>query len=367
MNNTLETVTKASGRANNLDFLRVAAALLVLFSHSWAIAYGQEGWDQDEPLNSLSHGHLSLGGIAVVFFFIISGYLVAASYERSPGPVSFLSKRAVRIFPGLAVLAFLSAFVIGPLVTHLPIAAYFSAPETYFYAIKNLTMLQYTDALPGVFEGNPHPGAVNGSLWTLRFEVLCYLGLAGLGICGALKRLPATLIFLGIGALNVVTHVLSSAHLLNMSTGIGFIADRFLGLSVYFLAGTLAYLWRERLPMTPKLAVAALILQCLSIAFGVFPLIFAPVSAYVIFWLAFGPWLKLHKFGEYGDFSYGIYIYGWPVQQVVYLFLGSSATWWSIFLGSLLPVVGLAALSWHLVEKRFLRRSPKPQIQANPG
>src|SRR5712691_3361532 len=167
-------------RHNNFDALRLVTAASVVFSHSFLIA---EGTQDHEPLILLT-GNQSILGLAGVFvFFAISGFLVTQSFEQTANPLHYLAKRALRIFPGLFIATLLSAFVLGPLVTALPLGAYLSRPEPYQYVIGNTLLDQTVHELPGVsFVANPVGLEINGSLWTLRCEFVMYLMVLALGM-----------------------------------------------------------------------------------------------------------------------------------------------------------------------------------------
>src|SRR3989442_213598 len=155
-------------RQNNFDALRLLAAISVIFSHSFLIA---EGTQSREWLILLTGNQSILGLTGVFVFFAISGFLVTQSFEETANPLRYLTKRALRIFPGLFVATLLSAFVLAPLVSHLPPGAYFSRAEPYQYVVGNTLLDQTIHELPGVsFVNNSVGVEINGSLWTLRYE-----------------------------------------------------------------------------------------------------------------------------------------------------------------------------------------------------
>src|SRR6266446_7808240 len=169
-----------TGRQNNFDALRLIAAISVIFSHSFLIT---EGTQNNEWLILLTGNQSILGLTGVFVFFAISGFLVTQSFEQTGDAWRFLAKRALRIFPGLFVATLLSAFVLAPLVTALPLGAYLSRPEPYEYVLGNTLLDQTIHELPGVsFVENPVGLEINGSLWTLRLEFTMYLMVLGLGL-----------------------------------------------------------------------------------------------------------------------------------------------------------------------------------------
>lgn len=158
---------------NAFDFVRFAAAFSVLFSHSFPLCGIRE------PL--LVFG-LPLANIAVYVFFVISGFLVYQSWARDPSLGRFAARRGLRLLPALVVAVCVTVFVIGPLMTTLPLVQYFRGADTWTYLLSNASLVVGRYTLPGVFESNPYPAAVNGSLWTLRYEALMYIILAAFGV-----------------------------------------------------------------------------------------------------------------------------------------------------------------------------------------
>ncbi len=186
----------APGHGNNFDALRLIAATTVIFSHSFLIADGNEN---HEPLILLT-GRQSILGLAGVFvFFAISGFLVTQSYEQTQSPLRYLAKRVLRVFPGLVAALVLSAFVLAPLVTMLPLGEYLRRAAPYRYVLWNTLLDLRVHELPKVlFVDNPVGLEVNGSLWTLRYEFEMYLMVMALGLAG-LIRVPVLLLLLGLG------------------------------------------------------------------------------------------------------------------------------------------------------------------------
>lgn len=164
-----------SARSNNFDALRLLAALLVIWSHQFAV--------MGLPVPQLLHNEP--GALGVVIFFAISGYLVTLSWLADPHLGRFAARRALRIWPGLIAAVLLCAFVLGPLVTTLPLKAYLAHPLTWDY-LRNL-WLDTQFALPGVFDGNVLASSVNGPLWTIPLEVGCYAFLAAAGALGVMR------------------------------------------------------------------------------------------------------------------------------------------------------------------------------------
>jgi len=207
---TLGRLIKVRGsRTNHFDVIRLIASILVVFSHSFNLSHGKVLGKQYEPLMQLSRGKITLGGIAVLVFFVISGFLITASFDKDKNLLSFFRKRCLRIYPGLIVVVILTAFVLGPLMTELPLWDYFKNPETYSYLLNNIGFIRYQDFLPGVFQYNIVPNYINGSLWTLKYELLCYISTALLGYLGFLKFRHLGFLFI----FSSFTNILIQSHL----------------------------------------------------------------------------------------------------------------------------------------------------------
>lgn len=329
---------RAAGRDNNLNLIRALAALAVLVSHAVPIALGP---DRPEPLVNLLGQ--SLGTLAVVVFFVISGFLITQSFERTTSRQRFIRARLLRIFPGLFVNLLFVALLLGPWVTTLPLGAYFSDPAVYSFILRDLALVPLVYRLPGVFEGQPVPDIV-GSIWTLRHEVGCYIGVFVLGVLGVFKRIwvfrCAGLLYLCV-IWPVVIWIDPPMHPL--------ISGFFL-LSMPFLIGMLFYAWQDRLPLS-LWGVAAT--AGLAWLLRETPAYFAALSlavGYASFWAGYVPGGLLRTYNKIGDYSYGIYVYAFPVQGwAVWMFGAQSAL--ENILYSVPPTLLLSVLSWHLVEK----------------
>jgi peptidoglycan/LPS O-acetylase OafA/YrhL len=339
-------------RQNNFDALRLVAAISVIFSHSFLIA---EGTQNREWLILLTGNQCILGLTGVFVFFAISGFLVTQSFEQTANPLHFLAKRALRIFPGLFVATLVSVFVLGPLVTTLPLSAYLSRPEPYEYVLGNTLLDQSVHELPGVsFIENPVGLEINGSLWTLRLEFTMYLMVLGLGLL-RLLRLRVALVLLAFGMTCLHFEMLDELEkwgwLFQLLSGWGWLVG-------FFAAGMLLYKLRDTRIFDGRIALLALGGLVLSVPLREFIPLFPVFGCYLALWLALNPRLPVIPAARFGDLSYGLYIYGWPVEQAVMWFSGGRAPWWQVFLIALAAASAIAFLSWHLIERPMLRLKP---------
>jgi peptidoglycan/LPS O-acetylase OafA/YrhL len=338
-----------TARDNNFDLLRLLAAVCVIFSHCFLIA---EGSDAREPLILLT-GRQSILGLAGVFvFFTISGFLVTQSFEATGSPLRFLAKRALRIFPGLFVALVVCAFALGPLLTTLPLGAYFGRPEIYGYVVGNALLNVGTHELPGVmFVDNPVGLEVNGSLWSLRYEFMMYLTVLGLGTLGLL-RLPVLLALLALGLACLQFDALDVLGTWGWLLG-------------FFAIGMVLYKLRHTRLFDARLAALALGGLALSVPLRQFIALFPLFGGYLAIYLALERRLPVIPAARFGDLSYGLYIYGWPVTATIMYASGGTASWRQLFLLSLPAALGVAWLSWRFVEEPLLRlKSPRNRTPA---
>jgi peptidoglycan/LPS O-acetylase OafA/YrhL len=348
-------------RSNNFDTLRLAAAGSVIFSHAFLLSQGRQ---DNEPLVLLTGGQSVLGVVGVFVFFVISGFLVTQSFETTGSPLRFLAKRALRIYPGLAACILLCALVLGPLVTSLPFGAYLRSAGVYDFLLNNLALNVEHNGLPGVrFTGFPVGDIVDGPLWSLPHEVLMYLMVLVLGSLRLLRLwLLVPLLGLGLGCIWFDTSL----------------SEWFIGtfgwLLGFFVAGMILYKLRERRIFTGRIALATLAGLVASAPLGAylvhnaFILLFPLFGAYLVIYVALERRLPVIPAARFGDLSYGLYIYGWPVEQALLYLSGGALAWWQLFPLALALAAAIAFLSWHLVEKPALRFKPRrPETAAAAG
>jgi peptidoglycan/LPS O-acetylase OafA/YrhL len=335
--------TWRNGR-NNFNLIRLIAAWLVIYSHAWAIT----GTAGNDHLARWTHTK-SAGAFAVDVFFVISGFLVAASFERN-GWRDFLIARALRIYPALVVCVALSVFVLGPALTVS--ADYWRDPTTWRYAWANATLWRAEFWLPGVFDSLPRT-AVNGSLWTLPIEGRLYVALLLAGLFGMLRPWRYALAWvLAIGGACVFA--LSRGPLPEHLSYLTWVTS-------FFITGTLLWVLRERIRLWWPILIALLIVTAITRGTLAFHAAYFATVVYGTFYVGLA--LQLPRI-EKNDLSYGIYLYGWPMQQLALLF--GAATLASNILAATAMTLVCAALSWFCIERPALRLKRRMAAHAAP-
>jgi peptidoglycan/LPS O-acetylase OafA/YrhL len=356
-----------AGRENNFNLLRVIAAGAVLVSHAYPISSGPA---TPEPLARVLG--MNLGTLAVLTFFLISGYFISQSFHNRRSLVEFVVARALRIYPGLLAVLVLTVFVLGPVFTKIGLADYFLDRETLFYIPRNLRLWPLQYELPGVFEGNAYPGAINGSLWTLAYEVACYAMVAVVGMFGLARNGRR---FGGFVLAYAICYV-AAISLLHSNFNHLTILRNFHLLALPFVIGMTLFQFRQWVPF--RFPILVLLGAASAISYGSpwFHELFVLAWSYGIFYLGFLRYEPLLAYNRLGDYSYGMYIYAFPVEQVIAaVYSGCTPT---VMTALSMPLTLLLAIvSWHCIEERalaqrsavsaWLTRSMKPiELELTP-
>jgi peptidoglycan/LPS O-acetylase OafA/YrhL len=326
-------------RSNNLDALRLGGALLVILGHSYVLLGSAAVPPRifGEPLH----------GLGVHVFFIISGYLISKSWLRRPDLRTYLAARALRIFPALVVAVVLTVFVAGPVLTTLDSRDYFASSDTWSY-LRN-AVLQPVYGLPGVFDSVPYPSVVNGSLWTLPVEFACYLVVPLLLVAPRVLHVPLVLVFAAVSV---------GIHVVQPTVGVfGFFSLATAAVPwIYFAGGMLVALLLDRRHL--RLDVALLGLFVVTVATAVWPQTTNPLSwivlPYAVLALGLTSTPVLSRSSRFGDFSYGLYVFAFPVQQLVIQVVGVRGLAVNAVVVTLVTLA-LAAASWYAIEAPALK------------
>jgi peptidoglycan/LPS O-acetylase OafA/YrhL len=349
-------------RNNALTLSRFLLAVAVVVSHSFPLG----GISFREPLVHFSRGQIDAGSLAVDGFFILSGILITRSYESTKNFLSFAWRRALRILPALWASLALVAFVFAPLAwvhEHHTFASYWGithdSPWHYLTsnALVNINQWNIGNLLSGTpFAKSGAVAAWNGSLWTLIYEVKCYVIVGVLGFLGLLKRrrfvAGMALFFFILNAIKV---------LLPTSTPLLFPASPSATAWFFmFFLGATVWLYREAVPLDDRYAIAAFFLMLLTLRHRSFELLGVPAFGYFLVW-----WitrLKASSFERWGDPSYGTYVYAFPIQMLLAEYGWNHLSGFSPTAGSLIYIglsIGFAVLagylSWWILEKQAMK------------
>jgi peptidoglycan/LPS O-acetylase OafA/YrhL len=330
---------------NNFNLIRLTASIAVVFGHSWAVF--QSGGNI-EPFKNILKVDFS-GSLAVYAFFFLSGIFITSSFDHSKTWVRFVLMRLFRIYPGLIVCILLTVFLVGPVFSSLRIPDYFTDYQTWKYLMKNMVMLRFEPTLTGIFTTNKYNSSLNASLWSLPLEIKCYFIVFIIGITGLLKKKIAVL---------AVLLVLICIYKFNPNI----VLDSFKPL-LFFCLGMTVYAFRNNLVIDFRLWIIMVVLSIAAFFINatMFIDLFYLTFAYSILVagtssLAMG--IKLP-----GDFSYGIYIYGFLVQQITAHFLPELTVYNSMLITIPISCV-LGALSWYLIESPAMDLGKRTSIGA---
>jgi len=337
----------SKGYINCLNLIRLVAAITVLISHAWVMGFDSPSV---EPLGAFTP--FSLGQHAVHIFFLISGFLITRSWENRKSSFQYMVARASRIYPAIFVMLLLITPMVG-LFASEDMRGFFLNFETYIMPAKTLLTLSGNLSFTDVFTSNPAGQNVNEPLWTLKYEIFCYFVVAGLGlIFRNYFRKAMTVIFI-LSTVSFIYLYSDDSWKYIDAYGLEHIS-RFLSI---FALGSMLYFYRHEALFSNKVQLFALL--AIILAHGTS--LAAPIYAFGLGYLALGFGLKmksmpLQHFSSNNDISFGIYIYGWPVTQILVILY----PWLNgIFLClAALAITGvIAMMSWILVEKPTLTRT----------
>lgn len=326
-----------AGRDNFLP-LRHFAALLVIYGHGYSLT--THAPEQKDWVARLMPGFYA-GSLAVYFFFAISGYLVTSGLLRKPGLWRYARNRFLRVYPAYLTCLLVTVFLLGPVFTTISPWLYFHDSQTWGYLSTNLSPIKLAWRLPGVFANNPYPDVVNGTLWSLGLEVRWYAYLALLAACGIVRRRWAfTLVALAFLAFACWEWWLGKPDPLS-----------FRSLSMVFMGSALVAHWKHRLWVNHSTLILLLLVSAIAHSSIWFALLAIFTTGYATFWFAYVlpalPWA-----GD-RDYSYGLFLYGFPVQQCI-LALFPAITPLPLFVLAVAVALCLAGASWHFVENPVL-------------
>lgn len=341
----------SNDRNNNLNIIRFIAALMVILGHCYLLSGEAQFVD---PLYKLIR-QANPGDLAVCIFFFFSGFLINKSVHKGCGLLSFFRGRCIRIIPSLAVVVILCAFVLGTSITTYSLREYLTDAETYRYLL-NITVFALKYNLPGVFELNISESCVNGSLWTLRVEFLCYivcyvLWKIGLSEKKRAKYLVPPFLMAYFAFCYIILAANPSAQAALRACGM-------------FYCGMIYYTYREFIPINRMLVLLCGAGVAISVAVHLYDIGLLLCLPYILIYLAFGTKIKWSSFGAKAEISYGIYLCAFPIQQTIIMLFGGSMSPWLNFLITLPLAVFCGLLLNIFVETPITRKFKKEP--ANP-
>lgn len=332
-------------RSNNFDFVRLVAAMSVLISHQFALeAMG-------EPL---VFQYQTLGGYAVMVFFAVSGYLVTGSWQADPNVLRFAMRRLLRIWPGLLCVVLLCGLVLGPIVTTTPLKTYFLDPTTLQFFRSALFMV--SPVLPGVFPDSPLKNIPNGVLWTIPIELRCYSYLAVLGLLGIVSQRWIMLLLLA--SVSIWYYGIYNAEAVFKANHTHLFEIEY---ATFFFSGSCLFLFRAHWQSgVRKLAgmLAALVACLIAYTFDHALVAAFFLTPYLVVALGTSSFPVLRRCGRFGDLSYGVYVYAFPVQQTTIWLTPKLGFYQHLAIAIPITLV-LAWMSWHFVEKIALNFKPR--------
>ncbi|MEN3322516.1 acyltransferase [Mariniflexile soesokkakense] len=340
---------------NNFDFLRFLFAIFVVISHSYPLSGSNE---TSQWIYQISNGQLVLARIGLDGFFIISGFFIFQSLQRSKSLLDYFKKRFLRLFPALFVVLLIT-LMLAPFVYEGTMPFYKNI-EVYTYLPNNLSLYNFQPVIKGIFNQNPYH-SINGSLWTIRYEFSLYIALALLFFFRKNTDIAKCILITSLAVLIIIYNFFLGRFA--GASVLGMLGYEILDLGTFFVCGsTLAAFDFEKIK-TKWLLLLATLIFVVSIYFNFYSMVKHLILPIIILLIGFTPLPFFSTFGKIGDMSYGIYIYSFPVQQTLMYFFRLDA--YQLMIYSLMASIMFGCLSWHLVEKRVLRLKKTPIIITN--
>ncbi|NKB50692.1 MAG: acyltransferase family protein [Rhizobiaceae bacterium] len=327
------------GRENGFNFLRLFAAVGILFAHCLlAVPI------INESSEILPRDFRFAADLLLAVFFVFSGFLITASRERNQNLVRFATARILRIYPALITVSLGLILLIGPLVTTVPLVAYFSDTNTYLYLIRSVLFLDASASLPGVFTTHPVAHAVNLPIWTLRYEVVIY----AVYPIAAILFINRSLSIKGGAKFAALIGCILVQQLLGESDETGGL-EHLMNFSASFLIGSLLWTYRHFIPGSVVVVAFLWALFWLSTGLGITYFLGVLAAGYSFIWIAFLDIASLKTYGKFGDYSYGTYVMHFPIAQAIYG-MNPAINPYVLGLFTLALTLPIAVLSWRVVE-----------------
>lgn len=346
---------------NSFDLARFLLAVMVIYAHSYPLLIKNNSGDL---VSRFTKNQIDAGGLAVYCFFAISGFLITQSIVKSRSYIDYLIKRFLRIMPAFFMSLCIAAFIIGPVVSNISLWEYFfqhsilEPNSPYSYILRNITfnVRGYSWGIYNVFTDNAYPLSMNGSMWTLKHEIFCYLGLIIISMLGFLKKRKLYLIYTMVFAVILILYYVYDFKLFHLSK-IAFLKwdereyINIIRLGFIFNLGSLIYIYRDKVKFNILLVMLPIILFIILLIIRPEMLKYALILLLPYLIISICIKLKFSSFSKYGDFSYGIYIYAFMIQQTLSHYFNHSLTVISFFALSFIITLVIAILSWNFIER----------------
>jgi peptidoglycan/LPS O-acetylase OafA/YrhL len=334
-------------RKNNYNLIRFILAICVIFCHNIELLDGNRN---NEIFTVFFKTNLSLGSFAVNLFFLISGYLIVKSWDKNENAWSFLSNRILRIYPGFIVASIISCFVIGALADN----THYFEQFKYKYFIFNLLVLKIP-ITPKIFKASHYP-YINGAMWTINNEFICYLLVLVLGILSFVKNKIGWIVFFTTFFSAIFLVNLFHVKIINNFLSNYFVADFFdVKLIFSFFIGGTYYLFGKNFLNRKSIFIVSTVLMFIFLFKNLFIDYTIPLFVgYIVLSIAESTIPLLSEFNTLPDISYGVYLYGWPITKFL-IYSQPKINYWLLNVESLILAILLGLFSWYLVEKPFIR------------
>lgn len=341
-----------NGRNNSFGAIRLAMAALVILSHSFTLG----GFGGDPSLRWTGE-QTHAGTFAVLVFLAISGYAVTKSAVRAD-VMQFFWRRLLRIFPAFWAALLVVATVLAPAVWVMSghgLGTYFTmdpeGPAGYLAGTWTLLINQWN--IYDIFDSTNPYTSVNGSLWTIVYEWWCYVLIGGLAFLGALTK--ARVLVPGLAGLFAVFQIADIISPASVGAIMPLLADQMvIRLAFVFLCGATLALYSDRIPFSHPFGIASVIVVLLTLREGGFYVFGVPALTYAVAWLAGVLPKPFQAVGSKNDYSYALYLWGWPMQQLAAFFGWHHWGYIPYTMVSLVMAFACAWASWHLIEKPAL-------------
>lgn len=351
---------KYNYKSNSFDIIRLILAIIVIYGHTYPVLYGtgmKSPSGQYDIVAMFTKNQIGSGTIAVYMFFVISGFLITQSIINSKSIHDYILKRVLRIIPALFCSLLLSVLVIGLIATQ-NITDYLNSKDPILYFLSNITFgfFGFYYSLVDVFNSNPFPSSINASMWTLPHEFACYLLVIVFSIFNFFNKRERIAFAYIISLILVYYNIRFGFVPINLDNNYWILGtnniNSFVNVSYYFFAGSLIYCYKDKLKYSRNLFIIFIICVLIAARLGSLKYCLLVCLPFITMYLSMKkPCINLKRIG---DFSYGMYIYAFPIQQFLVYILKDSLTFVAFFLISFICILCISMVSWFIIEKPAL-------------